>query len=184
MVEMLPAKQGISFPALIWDLRADLRRRFRSADPTLRSKWMAWLVTSGTKEYRALLDAEFMIHWLSRQAVNYPGLSPLQELIWHARPDVQKAYALPRDTAAYLGWFFFHGVGEHALWPWLTEAERRQSCLTEGPWQSALLQQASDAVGERIFRLMLETASGRATKSEQHGYGQNEFVPWQLGAVM
>jgi altronate hydrolase len=41
-----------------------------------------------------------------------------------------------------------------------------------------------DEVGERIFRLMLDTASGRATKSEQHGYGQNEFVPWQLGAVM
>jgi altronate hydrolase len=41
-----------------------------------------------------------------------------------------------------------------------------------------------DEAGERIFRLMLETASGRATKSERHGYGQNEFVPWQLGAVM
>ncbi len=41
-----------------------------------------------------------------------------------------------------------------------------------------------DAVGERIFTLMLESASGRATKSELHGYGQNEFVPWQLGAVM
>ncbi|MBN8493814.1 MAG: altronate dehydratase [Burkholderiales bacterium] len=41
-----------------------------------------------------------------------------------------------------------------------------------------------DEVGERIFRLMLETASGRHTKSELHGYGQNEFVPWQLGAVM
>jgi altronate hydrolase len=41
-----------------------------------------------------------------------------------------------------------------------------------------------DEVGERIFRLMLETASGRKTKSELHGYGQSEFVPWQLGAVM
>jgi altronate hydrolase len=41
-----------------------------------------------------------------------------------------------------------------------------------------------DAAGERIFRLMLATASGRPTKSEGHGYGQNEFVPWQLGAVM
>jgi altronate hydrolase len=41
-----------------------------------------------------------------------------------------------------------------------------------------------DAAGERIFQLMLATASGRATKSETHGYGQNEFVPWQLGAVM
>ena len=41
-----------------------------------------------------------------------------------------------------------------------------------------------DEMGERIFRLMLRTASGDKTKSELHGYGQNEFVPWQLGAVM
>ncbi|MDH4180680.1 MAG: altronate dehydratase family protein [Betaproteobacteria bacterium] len=39
-------------------------------------------------------------------------------------------------------------------------------------------------VGEALFRLMLDTASGAKTKSEMHGYGQNEFVPWQLGAVM
>ncbi|HEX6703254.1 MAG TPA: altronate dehydratase family protein [Albitalea sp.] len=41
-----------------------------------------------------------------------------------------------------------------------------------------------DEVGRRIFEHMLATASGRKTKSELHGYGQNEFVPWQLGAVM
>jgi len=41
-----------------------------------------------------------------------------------------------------------------------------------------------DEMGERIFRLMLATASGTKTKSEIHGYGQNEFVPWALGAVM
>ncbi|MEI7783652.1 MAG: altronate dehydratase family protein [Betaproteobacteria bacterium] len=39
-------------------------------------------------------------------------------------------------------------------------------------------------MGQRIFELMLRTASGQASKSEQHGYGQNEFVPWQVGAVM
>jgi altronate hydrolase len=39
-------------------------------------------------------------------------------------------------------------------------------------------------MGERIFRLVLATASGEHSKSEQHGYGQNEFVPWQVGAVM
>lgn len=39
-------------------------------------------------------------------------------------------------------------------------------------------------MGERIFQLILDTASGTATKSERHGYGQNEFVPWQVGAVM
>jgi altronate hydrolase len=39
-------------------------------------------------------------------------------------------------------------------------------------------------VGERLFRLMLDTASGSRTKSERHGYGQSEFIPWYLGAVM
>jgi altronate hydrolase len=41
-----------------------------------------------------------------------------------------------------------------------------------------------DEMGERIFQLMLKTASGQRTRSEIHGYGQHEFVPWQLGAVM
>ena len=41
-----------------------------------------------------------------------------------------------------------------------------------------------EAAGERIFRDMLAIASGRRTKSEDHGYGDNEFVPWQVGAVM
>ena len=39
-------------------------------------------------------------------------------------------------------------------------------------------------MGQRIFEQVLATASGAPTKSELHGYGQNEFVPWQLGAVM
>ena len=39
-------------------------------------------------------------------------------------------------------------------------------------------------VGQRLFDLMLATASGARSKSEQHGYGQSEFVPWYLGAVM
>src|SRR5437660_3733715 len=38
--------------------------------------------------------------------------------------------------------------------------------------------------GERFFRLILETASGRKTKSEEFGYGDDEFAPWQLGATM
>ena len=41
-----------------------------------------------------------------------------------------------------------------------------------------------DQMGARIFRLMLETASGTRTKSELHGYGPNEFALWALGAVM
>lgn len=41
-----------------------------------------------------------------------------------------------------------------------------------------------EAMGERIFAQMLLCASGQPSQSELHGYGQNEFVPWQLGAVM
>jgi altronate hydrolase len=40
------------------------------------------------------------------------------------------------------------------------------------------------AMGERIFAMILATASGTPSKSELHGYGQNEFVPWHVGATM
>ena len=39
-------------------------------------------------------------------------------------------------------------------------------------------------MGEKIFQHIVDCASGKPSKSELHGYGQNEFVPWQLGAVM
>ena len=38
--------------------------------------------------------------------------------------------------------------------------------------------------GQEIFDLIQRTASGQSTKSEALGLGNNEFVPWQLGAVM
>jgi len=40
------------------------------------------------------------------------------------------------------------------------------------------------AKGEEIFRRVLTVASGARTKSEDLGYGDLEFVPWQIGAVM
>jgi altronate hydrolase len=39
-------------------------------------------------------------------------------------------------------------------------------------------------VGERFFKLILATASGRKSKSEEFGYGDDEFAPWTLGATM
>ncbi len=41
-----------------------------------------------------------------------------------------------------------------------------------------------ESVGKRIYERLLEVASGRASLSEQHGLGDNEFVPWQIGATM
>ncbi|AUX74639.1 MULTISPECIES: UxaA family hydrolase [Sinorhizobium] len=39
-------------------------------------------------------------------------------------------------------------------------------------------------LGRQIFDLIIDTASGRKTKSELFGYGDNEFVPWHLGATL
>lgn len=39
-------------------------------------------------------------------------------------------------------------------------------------------------LGEAIFQLILETASGKKTKNEDYGFGESEFVPWYIGAVM
>lgn len=37
--------------------------------------------------------------------------------------------------------------------------------------------------GEKIFEILIEIASGTQSKSEQYNYGDNEFVPWQVGAI-
>ncbi len=41
-----------------------------------------------------------------------------------------------------------------------------------------------EAAGARFFDLILATASGRKSKSELWGYGDDEFAPWMLGATM
>ena len=38
-------------------------------------------------------------------------------------------------------------------------------------------------MGQRIFELLLRTASGERSKSELLGLGDHEFVPWQIGIV-
>ena len=39
-------------------------------------------------------------------------------------------------------------------------------------------------VGRQIFELVLEVAGGRKTKSELHGIGDEEFVPWHVGPYL
>ena len=41
-----------------------------------------------------------------------------------------------------------------------------------------------EEMGARVYDLLLDTASGRRTFSEELGLGGEEFVPWQLGAVL
>lgn len=39
-------------------------------------------------------------------------------------------------------------------------------------------------IGYRIFRKLVDVASGEKSKSELMGYGDLEFVPWRIGALM
>ena len=41
-----------------------------------------------------------------------------------------------------------------------------------------------EEVGQKIFDLVVNTASGNKSKSEINGYGDEEFNPWQVGVVM
>jgi altronate hydrolase len=41
-----------------------------------------------------------------------------------------------------------------------------------------------ESVGREIFEKILSVASGEKTKSELHGYGDDEFVPWQVGPTL
>jgi galactarate dehydratase len=40
-----------------------------------------------------------------------------------------------------------------------------------------------EEAGKRIFEAVIAIASGQHTLSEDFGFGDNEFVPWQIGAV-
>ena len=63
-------------------------------------------------------------------------------------------------------------------------AASRKTTSTSTAATSSTARPASTRWASASSALMLATASGTKTKSEVHGYGQNEFVPWSLGAVM
>jgi len=41
-----------------------------------------------------------------------------------------------------------------------------------------------EKIGNKIFNLIVDTASGKSSKSEINGYGDDEFNPWIIGATM
>ncbi len=61
------------------------------------------------------------------------------------------------------------------------ESMREDMDINLGP---VLDGESLDDAGLRLFDLILQTASGRKSKSEELGFGDEEFTPWQLGAVM
>lgn len=41
-----------------------------------------------------------------------------------------------------------------------------------------------EEMGQRIYRFILDVASGKKTKSELHGFGEESFQPWYIGPIM
>ena len=39
-------------------------------------------------------------------------------------------------------------------------------------------------VGQEIFDKIIATVSGEKSRSEVHGFGEDEFVPWTVGAIL
>ncbi len=157
--------------ALILSLRPDLCQRFGFDKPENQHAFVAWLVTSGTREYAALAeDAEFRGLLQGRD----PGatLSRLQQCLWDARADVQKAFPLPERRMEFVHWLLTHGVVEHGLWPFLSAQEKQAAARLEGPWQAELL---SRAVGE------LAQETPRTLQQRPFGVNLVGYVFGQLG---
>ena len=134
-------KANVNLRKLILSLRPDLCKRFGFDKTENQQAFLAWLVTSGTREYAALAeDPEFCSLLQGRE----PGaaLSRLQQCVWDARADVQKAFPLPERRQDFVHWLLTHGVGEHGLWPFLSTQEQQAGASMEGPWQAALLSRA------------------------------------------
>jgi altronate hydrolase len=41
-----------------------------------------------------------------------------------------------------------------------------------------------ESAGRRIFEMVLDVASGKQTKSERNGVGEEEFDPWHIGPTL
>ncbi|MGE3433334.1 MAG: glycosyltransferase family 2 protein [Ramlibacter sp.] len=143
-MEQTAMPPNLDLQDLILALRPDLCERFGFDTPQGRPGFLVWLMTSGLLEYKALFDDPAFRARVQDSARGKGALTGLQRLLWQARPDVQQAFALPRQSADYLHWFYRHGVGEHGVWHFLDPAEKARALQQEGPWQASFKQRALD----------------------------------------
>ena len=126
------------------------------------------------------------------KAINevYKGMSRLNELFWQTKKEI--------NTREY---YFKTVINQSATGLFSVNEKGRVININPAATNSAMfarLEEDMDVncgqivdggktveqMGEEIFRLWLAVASGTQSKSEAFGYGDNEFVPWQIGAVM
>lgn len=127
----------VDLPSLILQLRPDLRKLGFDLGEQ-REKFLAWVVTAGVNEYKAIAEDPKFAELMKAGSRGSEDLTPLQQLVRQARPDVRAAFPIPPDRERFLVWFYTHGVEECGFWPWLPEAEQRGLLGLSEPWGSRL----------------------------------------------
>jgi hypothetical protein len=114
----------------IWLTRPDIREACHWS--ASRYEW--WLVLSGPREYRALAEFDWpvpndILVERSEEAIEgvQPPLTRFMQLLWIARPDVQRSFDLstPEGQQGFVWWYFFQGVGEHGFSRFVTDEQKR-----------------------------------------------------------
>lgn len=105
----------------IWELRADLQRRFPLTDPGSCWRFLYWLVVHGLAELKLDLD-DFdpqLRPFLTAQSPRFPRVPQLLEMVWESRLDLQKEFDITRQQgrAALLAWAEEHFRAAHAGTP-------------------------------------------------------------------
>jgi len=168
---------------LILALRqADLCRRLHYDRPEREQDFRSWLVIAGMREYRALAENAHLLSLLQSPDPRL-GVSGVAAALWYGRPDVSQAFALPQKRLEFMHWFYCHGVGEHALWPLLTEHQRATALLVAEQSDSPWLESFRDwATASEARSLSVRTGHARGSGSS-HPFGVNlvGYAYGQLG---
>lgn len=153
---------SLNLQTLILNLRLDLRQKFWGPTGLDEPAFLSWLVTNGCAEYPALLEDKKFGAQLA-QPCDWMGchLSRLQVALLGGRPDLLEAFPLPTKKAEFLGWFYTHGIEEHAIWPLLSSEEQQAALGQAAPW------------GERIQARANAFAKPACTPMAERAFGVN-----------
>lgn len=119
--------------------RPDLRELFPEEERGQREHLIEWLITSGHLEYASVFDDATLFSKLNELGYG-PGscLTLLQHSVRKLRPDVRKAFPLPKRLADFQQWFYTHAVEELPLWRLLSKEEQRRVLAQPEPWGERL----------------------------------------------
>ena len=117
------------------------------------------------------------------------GVRVQDDLFRHVNGSWIERTPIPDDKPLTGSFMVLRDAAEEAVRDIITGMDRESA--TDGSdeakiadlYASFMATDTIEAAGKRIFDLILAVASGERTLSEQFDYGDNEFVPWQVGAI-